>query len=559
MNIQVKVRAIEDELTQNSIYYDNNDVCIFNATDCSVGVPVEVVDCLKANPAYDAIDAIRSNTVNLIGINKLATLVSYEDECQDISSSLEYLRDTYDETADLYKNLEIISINLENGRIIEIIVCPSDLNEVTRQLCSGGTSKFIGLSFLPALDGNEASELNGFYEIPDVGEKIPCVQELSRVMDSPPIPDIRESAVYIPICDKGLTCPQDVAGELQTFLFEGSTKQNGNNASSFDFVIDAVFRPRIVNDCERKTKVLHLPINFHPEGLALGDDGDFYAGSIATGALWKGNLNTGAGVYLVTPMERLAGLNINGEISESTGLAYDPIGNILFVANFKSGSVSVFDGDNGSQLAFYDAKEIQLANDCIVAAELHAVYCTDSFSANLLEIPYTPGQLLSQPEDIKVINVNVSALTEDSFEDGDFHFNGIDTTKDGKRLLIVSSAEGSLLLVDPRNDLNDEQVAIDIVQLDQKLERADGIELQKESNTLYVVVSGRIAKVFLDKKYKSGIVNFIDNDLIDSPTTLFLHEKDDKGVSNSFLYTVNAKLEEKERIDLPYSVVGISL
>src|SRR5580765_8250243 len=46
-------------------------------------------------------------------------------------------------------------------------------------------------------------------------------------------------------------------------------------------------------------KVIQLPQGFQPEGIEVGKGTTFYTGSRATGAIYRGNLRTGAGAVLV--------------------------------------------------------------------------------------------------------------------------------------------------------------------------------------------------------------------------------------------------------------------
>lgn len=46
--------------------------------------------------------------------------------------------------------------------------------------------------------------------------------------------------------------------------------------------------------------ILRLPNGFRPEGIAVGRGTDFYVGSLANGAVYKGDLRTGEGSVLVS-------------------------------------------------------------------------------------------------------------------------------------------------------------------------------------------------------------------------------------------------------------------
>ena len=46
-------------------------------------------------------------------------------------------------------------------------------------------------------------------------------------------------------------------------------------------------------------ETINLPQGFRPEGIEVGKGTTFYVGSVATGALFRGNLRTGAGSVFV--------------------------------------------------------------------------------------------------------------------------------------------------------------------------------------------------------------------------------------------------------------------
>src|SRR5215468_11870802 len=46
-------------------------------------------------------------------------------------------------------------------------------------------------------------------------------------------------------------------------------------------------------------QVIQLPTGFQPEGIEVGKGTTFYAGSVASGAIYRGNLRTGSGAVFV--------------------------------------------------------------------------------------------------------------------------------------------------------------------------------------------------------------------------------------------------------------------
>src|SRR5262245_44692994 len=57
-------------------------------------------------------------------------------------------------------------------------------------------------------------------------------------------------------------------------------------------------------------EVIQLPQGWQPEGIEIGKGNTFYAGSRATGAVYKGNLRTGSGAVLVPAAAGHASLGI---------------------------------------------------------------------------------------------------------------------------------------------------------------------------------------------------------------------------------------------------------
>ena len=108
--------------------------------------------------------------------------------------------------------------------------------------------------------------------------------------------------------------------------------------------------------------------------MATGTGSTVYAGSLATGAVWKGDLRTGAGGVLVPPQAgRLA-----------VGLKQS--GGLLFVAGGPTGQAYVYDATTGAAVASYQlAASASFINDVTVTKD--DAWFTDSFNAMLYRIP----------------------------------------------------------------------------------------------------------------------------------------------------------------------------
>lgn len=87
--------------------------------------------------------------------------------------------------------------------------------------------------------------------------------------------------------------------------------------------------------------VLPLPTGFQPEGIVSGRGTEFFVGSLAGGAIYKGDLRTGEGEILAPPVE--------GGVA--VGLSYDPRSDYLFVAGGTTGQGFVCDATTVSSYA----------------------------------------------------------------------------------------------------------------------------------------------------------------------------------------------------------------
>jgi len=276
-------------------------------------------------------------------------------------------------------------------------------------------------------------------------------------------------------------------------------------------------------------KTIDLPEGFRPEGIVSGYGTDFYAGSLATGGIYKGDLRTGDGAPLV-------GASASGP---AVGLAFDERTGYLFVAGGPSGMARVYDTHNGMLV-----EELQLTtsattfvNDVVVTQQ--AAFFTDSFNARLYKVPLSPnGTPLGGSE--------VIPLSGDWMQGDGFNANGIDATPEGDSLVVVSSSAGTLYTVDPMSG-----VANRIDLGGDAVPSGDGILL--DGFTIYVVQNflNQIAVIDLAPNLGSGEVTHIITDAaFDIPTTVTEF--------GSKLYAVNARFSTPPTPTTEYSVVQVS-
>ena len=271
-------------------------------------------------------------------------------------------------------------------------------------------------------------------------------------------------------------------------------------------------------------RIINLPDDFQPEGIAVGRGTSFYAGSLANGSIYRGDLCTGAGFVLVPPASGRA----------IAGLYVDKNSNILFAAGTLSGKAFAFDAENGAMLATYQLATAfpSLINDVVVTC--NAAYFTDSFQPFIYRVPLGPLGALPDQSSVERIPLGGDFVqAPGSFV---FNSNGIVASSNGEWLLIVS--RGELYRVDPQTGN-----AIKVDLGGGSLSFGDGMRLQ--GHTLYVVRNrlNQIAVVKLAPDFASGtIVRAITDPNFDVPTTIARF--------GPWLYAVNSQT--------PYTIVRVS-
>ncbi|HEY7603566.1 MAG TPA: hypothetical protein VH760_04825 [Gaiellaceae bacterium] len=273
-------------------------------------------------------------------------------------------------------------------------------------------------------------------------------------------------------------------------------------------------------------KVIQLPTGFRPEGIEIGKGTTFYVGSVANGAIYRGNLRTGTGAILIP-----------GAAGKSaTGIELDRR-NRLFVAGAATGNAYVYDARTGASIRTYTLGTAPtFINDVVVTST--AAYFTDSQKPVLYRVPIGPGGALGDAQTITLGGDYVHV-------DGQFNLNGIDATTSGRTLVAVQSAGGKLYRIDPANG-----TATLISLGGESVPNGDGILLT--DNTLYVVQNqlNQVAVIALGRGLSDGrIFARLTDPALSVPTTI-----DDLGRR---LYTVNARFGQPSPETLTYEVVQL--
>jgi streptogramin lyase len=247
-------------------------------------------------------------------------------------------------------------------------------------------------------------------------------------------------------------------------------------------------------------------VGFQPEGIASGQGTTFFAGSLADGAVVKGDLRTGSLETLVA--------SANGP---AVGIEVDAK-NRVWVAGGPSAQIRVYDGTTGELLGLYSTGA-GFINDLVVTKD--AVYATNSVAPALAVVPLGPGGTL--PPSGAAGQVPMTGFPNVP----GFNANGIEAGQDG-RLVVAHSAAQALFAVDPTTG------AAEQIDLGGPLANVDGIT--RQGSTLYAVQNrlNRIAVIDLAPNLASGTIRSTLTNLgFDVPTTVALF--------GNATYVVNAR------------------
>lgn len=258
---------------------------------------------------------------------------------------------------------------------------------------------------------------------------------------------------------------------------------------------------------------IDLPDGFFPEGIATGHGTSVYVGSLIDGAIWKGDVRTGAGRRLATGIPGHA----------TVGVDYEESRNRVWVAGGGPAivgvpEVRVYDGSSGRLLASFPIPGGGgFVNDLVVTKD--AVYATDSFVQHLIVVPL--GRHGSLPAAARTVPITGDYV----FAEG-FNANGI--TAVGRDLIVVDSPTGKLYRLDPRG--RSKQIDLGGATL------VSGDGLEPLGHTVYVVQNEKkqVSVVRLHASVRSGTVSgVIGDDTMDAPTTT--------AFAAGRLWTVNAR------------------
>jgi sugar lactone lactonase YvrE len=270
-------------------------------------------------------------------------------------------------------------------------------------------------------------------------------------------------------------------------------------------------------------ETVSLPDGWEAEGVATGRGTDVYAGSLASGAVWKADLRTGEGSVLVdqNPGGAAVGLAVNR--------------GVLFVAGGLSGQGYAYDADTGEELATLDLG-LGFVNDVIVTRQ--AAWFTNSFTPEIYRVALAGG--------VPTGDVDTVPLTGDWTQVPVFfvfNANGIEATSNGKSLIIVNSTVGALYEVDPATGTATQ------IETDTELTSGDGILLRGRELSVVRNRLNEIAVLELSPDLSSAtLVDTLTDPDFAVPTTV--------ASFGGTLYAVNARFGTPPE-GTPYEIVKV--
>ena len=247
-----------------------------------------------------------------------------------------------------------------------------------------------------------------------------------------------------------------------------------------------------------------LPVDFQPEGIAVGTGSTFYSGSLWDGDIYRGSLRSGDGGVFI---------DVSGR--QALGMKVDEGRHLLFVAGGFTGHGYVYSTRTGATIADLPlgTPGASLVND--VALTRHAAYFTDTFAPVIYKVPISPDGTLGPTESITVTGPAGVSIP------GTFGLNGIDAPSDGSVLLVNHTQLGILATVDPDTG---ESTLVDITGGALVAGTPDGLVLAGHTAWVVQNFANAVAEVQLSPDMSMGrLVQTISDPAFRVPTTAAIH------------------------------------
>ncbi|MDQ0632328.1 sugar lactone lactonase YvrE [Arthrobacter pascens] len=252
------------------------------------------------------------------------------------------------------------------------------------------------------------------------------------------------------------------------------------------------------------------------EGIAAGKGDTFYAGDLALGDIYRGDISEGTAKLFIDVSD------FDSARRAAVGMKVDVRNDLLFVAGGTTGHAYVYNTRTGQPVA-----DLTLGagfiNDVTLGRD--GAWFTNSAAPELFFVPVSPSGTLGA-----VKKLVVSEPAGGPVKPGEFGFNGIAAAKGGKVLIVAHSRDAALYTVDPQTG---ESARIRGV----RVPNVDGIVVRGSQLWAVQNFSNRISRVDLSGDLTSGEVeDVITSGKFRIPTTAALF--------GNTLAVVNAKFNQ---------------
>ena len=232
------------------------------------------------------------------------------------------------------------------------------------------------------------------------------------------------------------------------------------------------------------------------EGIAAGEGKTFYAGELATGDIFRGDIRKGSATrFIDAPAGRAA-----------AGMKADTFNDLLFVAGAATGKAFVYDTGTGEPVADFNLGK-GFINDVTLTSD--GAWFTNSAAAELYFLPVGEQGDLGKVKTLK-LSGPAADLTQG------FNLNGIAASDDGKVLIVAHSMNGALYTVNPKTGESAAIKGASVPFVDGILVRGDNVwAVQNQLN--------QITRLDLSSDLSSAEVrNIIKSGAFNIPTTVAL-------------------------------------
>jgi len=286
-------------------------------------------------------------------------------------------------------------------------------------------------------------------------------------------------------------------------------------------------------------KLIQLPKGFSPEDITHGLGHSFYVGSLATGAIYKGNFMTGRGHVIVPSADGpTTGLFLERRMGKPDR---------LWAAGGPSGQARVYNPRTGRLLRTYhlaDPASGTFASDVIVTER--AAYYTDAFVQQLFVIPFGRHgeQRLPQQRAVRTVPLKGDV----SYVANSFNLNGLAAMNN--RLVSAQTVTGRFFVVRPRTGMTREIPVFDAHRMRVTVDGADGIA--QRGRTLFVAQNfpQKLATVELGRHLRRAhLVDVATDPALDIPSSVEVDGDD--------LFGLNARFTTPPTPDTAYQVVRV--